>query len=297
MDNKHRENQPQSRRKPMPARRRRTAPAKQEQTAPEVVYQPAQHFNRNRLILMLVTVAAVVLAVLTGISVFFKVEKHSVNGCNKYSAEQIWEASGIQNGENLLTLGIPKAAAKIIEELPYVESVRIMIKLPNVVHIEVVESEVVYAVQENTSAWWLVNSSGKVLDRVPAGSEGKFTKLIGVQIQSPVPGNAAAAYENGSSVTPEAQRLQIALNIVQYLEQNQIVGTAASVDVSDMSNLNFWYGKQYHVKLGNDENLLYKVSYFKGYLDRPKADPNESGELDLSFTASPDQGFFNSFGK
>ena len=138
MDRKHSQRQPQTRRKPAPAKPRRTQPVKQEPTSPEVVYLPAQHFSRNRLILRLVTVAAVVVALLLGISVFFKVENHSISGCDKYSAEQIWEASGIRDGENLLTIGIPQAAARIMEELPYIESVRIGIKLPNTVYIEVV---------------------------------------------------------------------------------------------------------------------------------------------------------------
>ncbi|MBO5324127.1 MAG: FtsQ-type POTRA domain-containing protein [Oscillospiraceae bacterium] len=308
MDTKHRERQPQTRRKTAPANRRRTRQAAQEPASPEVVYLPAQHFSRNRLILRLVTVAAVVVALLLGVSVFFKVENHSVSGCDKYSAEQIWEASGIRNGENLLTIGVPQAAAKIMEELPYIESVRIGIRLPNTVYIEVVESRVVYAVQASDNAWWLVNSAGKVVDRAPDGEQTNHTKLLGVQIQNPEAGQAAAAYETGSTGTDEngnplpvtvtqAQRLQTALDIVQYLEENGIIGLAASVDVTDMGNLEMWYGHQYRVKLGNDSQLLYKISCFKAFLADTKTDPYEEGELDISFTTWPDSVGFTPFGQ
>ncbi|MBE6960091.1 MAG: FtsQ-type POTRA domain-containing protein [Ruminococcaceae bacterium] len=309
MDTKHRERQPQSRRNPAPATRRRTRPAKQEQTSPDVVYLPAQHFNRNRLILVLVTVAAVVVALLVGVSVFFNVdaEKYSVSGCDKYTPEQIWKAAGIRDGENLLTIGIPQAAAKIMKELPYIESVRIGIKLPDKVYIEVVESKVVYAVQTSDNAWWLLNSEGKVVDRAPDGVETNHTKLLGVQIQNPEAGQAAQAYEIGSTGTDEngnplpvtvtqAQRLQTALDIVQYLEENGIIGLAASVDVTDMGNLEMWYGHQYRVKLGNDSQLLYKISCFKAFLSDPKTDPYEEGELDISFTTWPNQVGFTPFG-
>lgn len=308
MDTKHRERQPQTRRKSAPANRRRTSPAKQEQTSSDVVYLPAQHFNRNRLILVLVTIAAVVAALLLGVSVFFKVDadKYSVSGCDKYTPEQIWEASGIQNGENLMTVGIPQAAAKIMKELPYIESVRIGIKLPDKVYIEVVESKVVYAVQASDNAWWLVNSQGKVVDRAPDGEQTNHTKLLGVQIQNPEPGANASAYEIGSTETDEngnplpltvtqAQRLQTALDMIQYLEENGIIGLAASVDVTDMGNLEIWYGHQYRVKLGNDSQLLYKISCFKAFLNDPKTDPYEEGELDISFTTWPDQVGFTPF--
>ena len=306
MDTKHRERQTQTRRKPAHVKRRRTQPAKQESTSPEVVYLPAQHFSRNRLILRLVTVAAVVVALLLGISVFFKVENHSVSGCDKYSAEQIWEASGIKNGENLLTIGIPQAAARIMEELPYIESVRIGIKLPNTVYIEVVESKVVYAVQASDNRWWLVNSAGKVVDPAPDGEQTNHTRILGVQIQNPQAGQAASAMEIGSTGTDEngnpipvtvtqAQRLQTALDIVQYLEENGIIGLAASVDVEDMGNIEMWYGHQYRVKLGNDSQLLYKISCFKAFLSDPKTDPYEAGELDISFTTWPDSVGFTPF--
>ena len=308
MDTKHRERQPQTRRRSNPTPGRRAQPVKQERPSADVVYLPAQHFSRNRLILVLVTVAAVVVALLLGISVFFNVdaEKYSVSGCDKYTPAQIWEASGIRDGENLLTIGIPQAAARIMKELPYIQSVRIGIKLPDKVYIEVVESKVVYAVQASDSAWWLLNSAGKVVDRAPDGVETNHTRLLGVQIQNPEAGQSAAAYEIGSTETDEngnplpvtvtqAQRLQTALDIVQYLEENGIIGLAASVDVTDMGNLEMWYGHQYRVKLGNDSQLLYKISCFKAFLSDPKTDPYEEGELDISFTTWPDRVGFTPF--
>ena len=306
MDTKQRERKPRTPRKAPPVKKRKSQPAKEEPMSQEVVYQPAEHFSRNRLILHLVTVVAVVIAVLLGISVFFKVENHSISGCDKYSAEQIWEAAGIRDGENLLTIGIPQASARIMEKLPYIASVRIGIKLPNTVYIEVVESKVVYALQAEDQSWWLVNSQGKVVDQAPDGEQTSYTKLQGVQITGPEPGQGAVAHEIGSTQTDpdgntlpvtitEAQRLQTALDIVQYLEANGIIGTAASVDVTDMGNLELWYGAQYRVKLGNDTQLLYKISVFKGFLEDPRTDPYEAGEVDCSFTTWPDQVGFTPF--
>ena len=91
------------------ARRPRKQLEKKTSIAQEVVYLPPKPFSRNRLLLRLATVVAVVLALVLGISVFFKVETVMVHGTNKYSANDILEASGIEVGDNLLTFSRAKA--------------------------------------------------------------------------------------------------------------------------------------------------------------------------------------------
>lgn len=305
MDTKERQRQPQHR-KPAAAATattRRKQPAKSQRDQ-DVVYLPAQRFSRNRLILQLVTVVAVVVALLLGISVFFKVETITVSGNVKYSAWDVSQASGIQTGENLLTFGIPQAVARIQSELPYVEDVRIGIKLPNTVNIVIVESDVVYAVQTSDDTWWLVSSAGKVIEKVPDGGQEGYTKLLGVKLESPKPGEQAVAFETGSTQTDAAgetvpvtvtqsQRLTVALDITDYLERNGIIGKAASIDVTDLGNIELWYGQQYQVKLGDDSQLLYKISCLKSSID--KMEPYQSGILDISFTTWPDQVGFTAF--
>ena len=126
------------------ANRPRTAekPA-QKPAASEIVYTQPRPFNRRQLLLQLSTVAAVVLALLFGMAIFFKVDesKIMVSGVNKYTEMQIREASGIRDGENLLLLSDAKVSASIISQLPYVKSVRVGIKLPDTVQIEIVELE------------------------------------------------------------------------------------------------------------------------------------------------------------
>jgi cell division protein FtsQ len=301
MDTKERQRQSQRRRPAATSRRKQPAKPAREQ---DVVYLPAQRFSRNRLILQLITVVAVVVALLLGISVFFKVETITVSGNVKYSAWDVSEASGIQKGENLLTFGIPQAVAKIQSALPYVEDVRIGIKLPNTVNIVIVESDVVYSVQASDDTWWLVNSAGKVIEKVPDGGQEGYTKLLGIKLDAPQSGEQAVALETGSTQTDAAgetipvtvtqsQRLTVALDITDYLERNGIIGKAASIDLTDLGNIELWYGQQYQVKLGDDSQLLYKISCLKSSIDR--MEPYQSGILDISFTTWPDQVGFTAF--
>lgn len=277
----------QTRRRP-PARRK-----ERRSIAQDVVYLPPKPFSRNRLLLRLASVVAVVVALVLGISVFFKVESVYISGNEKYSAEAILEASGIQTGDNLLTFSRAKAGGRIIANLPFVEKVRFGIKLPGTVNIEITEVEVGYAAADVDGNWWLISSAGKVLEKLSGGANTGYTNILGIALDMPAVGNHAVAQEQPQqtdeagnpipvTVTGE-KRLRTALNILQYLEQNGIIGEAASVDVSQLGSIQMEYGRRYQIQLGDDTQLAYKISVLKAAIAKvAKEYPYSIGTLDVS---------------
>lgn len=260
----------------------------------DVVYIPPKPFMRNRLLLRLATVAAIVLALVLAMAVFFRVEHIHVSGMDQYTAWDISEASGIEKGESLFSLGLPGAAAKI-KALPYVKDVRIGIKLPNMVMIEITEVRVTYAVKAQNDDWWLVDSGGRVIEKVAQNAQDEYTKILGVHILNPKAGQQSVAHEtakpevdadgNNIPVTvTAAQQLTTALSIADQLEANGVIGQAASIDVNDMGNLQVWYGEQYQIKLGDESQLAHKVNLAKGAIDSLSQESHNSGVLDVSFT-------------
>ncbi len=274
------------------------SPRPEAKTSPDVVYLPPKPFQRSRLFLRLATVVAVVIALILGVSVFFKVDAVVVSGNEQYSAWDISQASGIQPGDNLLTFSRAQASGKIIASLPYVDSVRIGIKLPDTVTIDIVEVKVPYALKAQDDSWWLISASGKVIEKAAEGAEEGYTKLLGVKLDQPQSGQQAVALENNENQTdPEgnpipvtvtqAKRLSTALDIVEYLERNGIIGKAASVNVEDLGDIQLWYGQQYQVELGDETQLSYKISCMKSAID--SMDAYQSGVLDITFTTWPDK--------
>ena len=185
------ENERKRRRRVAPSAKRRGSSAKprpahkepETNTAPDVVFMAPKPFSRNRFLLRLATVAAVVIALILGVSVFFKVENVTVSGAVQYTPWDICSASGIETGENLLTVNRAKASGKIIAALPYVHSVRIGIKLPGTVMIDVVEVEVTYAAKAADGTWWLLSAEGRVIEQ--AAQEPAGTRILGVTLDSP----------------------------------------------------------------------------------------------------------------
>ncbi len=272
----------------------------QGQPTPAVIYTEPAAFSRNRLVVQLVTVIAVVLALTVGLSVFFKVQHIYVSGAKVYSESAITEVCGINKGDNLLTFSHARAAALIQANRPYVREVRFGIKLPDTVNIIIEEDEVVYAVKDDTGQWWLMNSSGRVVTQGTSATVANKTQILGVNLDNPVPNEHAVAMESAPAVTDTtdptgetvtqitpvtttgAQRLDAALEILKALEANDIVGSAASVDVSRIDDIVLWYGTRYQVNLGDSTRLDYKIACMNSVI--AQMSEYQSGVLDCSFT-------------
>ncbi len=276
--------------KPAAAAAKRQPPKKEEpKISADVVYLPPKPFNRSRLALHLITVIAVVLAVVLGLSVFFKVEVIEVSGTDKYTVQEVQDASGIKTGDHLLTFGRTKAAGKIISALPYIKSARIGIKLPNTVKIEIEEVDVTYALKSSDGNWWLMSAAGKIVEQVTDAENIHHTKILGVQLESPKVGEQAIAWqdpvpptdENGNLIpvtVTAAERLNAVISIAGFLEQNRIIGKMASVDVNYLMDIQLWYGNQYQILLGSTEQLGVKIATMKAALSQVNYD---EGILDI----------------
>lgn len=272
---------------------------------PQVTYTQPVPVNVNQMLMKILVVVAVVVAITLGISVFFKVEKVVVYGNKAYSAWTVQEAGGIETGTNLLSLNNTRACGKIMAALPYVDNVRIGIKLPDTVNIYIEEIDVAYAITTMDGTNWLMTSEGKVVEQIDAGTAKGYTKVEGVYLDSPAAGQQAVALETvqvnpaetqPGAGTPEetappvitaATRLNTALMILQELEANDIVGEAASIDVSILNNIELWYGQRFQVKLGDSANLGIKISWMKSAVNQ-RSD-YDMGILDVSFTTWPDR--------
>ena len=293
----------QQRKKSAQRAKARQAEEAKKKKRPQVTYTQPIPVNLNQMLMKILIVFAVVVAITLGISVFFKVEKVMVYGNKAYSAWTVQEAGGIETGSNLLSLNNTRACGKIMAALPYVDNVRIGIKLPDTVNIYVEEIDVAYAITTKDGTNWLMTSGGKVVEQIDSGIASSYTKIGGVYLDSPAPGEQARAVEVIVETTPDegngpteesepviitgAARLAAALDILEQLERNDIVGEAASIDVGSLSNIELWYGQRFQVKLGDANHMDIKISWMKSAVNQ-RSD-YDMGILDVSFTTWPDR--------
>ena len=285
-------------------RRRVSSPKRYTQP---VVYTQPKVFNRNRLLLQLLIICASVLAMVMAMSVFFKVDVIKVSGAKAYSEWDVREASGIEIGDNLLTFSEPRASGQIQAKLPYVNEVRIGIKLPDTVIIYIEELEVAYAAKCSNGIWWLITSEGRVVEQIDDVRAESYTKIEGIMLDNPVVNESAVALEDSpqgidpSQATEEtqvvtvtnAQRLSAALTILQALENNGIVGEAASVNVTNLNAIVLWYGTRFQVNLGDISNVDVKIAWMNTAIGQ--LSEYDRGILDVSFTSWEDEVGFTPF--
>lgn len=283
--------------------RERVRTQKKKPVDQDVVYTPPKPFNRGRFLLRLATVAAVVGALVLGLSIFFKVETITVSGMEKYSPWDVRMASGIEDGENLLTLSKTEISGSIIANLPYVATVQVGIELPNTVNIHITEIEVVYAIQAKDESWWLINSDGRVIESINTSLAEDYTRILGILVEVPQPGDTAVAVEPEVTEDPSEftapvtvlgrDYLDAAETILKYLEGNGIIGEMTTIDVSDLGNIEMWYGRRFQILLGDASRLDYKVSAVKQAIDLTSE--YQTGILDASFTIWQDQVILTQF--
>ena len=260
-------------------------------SVPEVVYTEPGAFNRNRLILRVVTVIAVVLALVFGISIFFKVETVTVAGNVKYTTGEVLEASGIRMGDSLFGLNDAQISSNIIANLPYVGSVRVGIKLPNTVKLVIEELDVVYSVEADDGTWWLIRADGIVADKINSADAELHTKIVGVKLTKPVLGQKAVAAQSTEKLTEGQQntvkpdeQLSVAISLMQYLEDCGMLSGVTVLDVTNLTALEAWYGVRFQVKLGDTTDLQNKVSNMQKAIN--SMSETETGILDVSTTNS-----------
>ena len=276
---------------------------------PGVIYTMPAPLHRGKFLMRLVTVAAVVVALMMAISIFFRVDTVSVLGAQKYTPWDVSQASGIQEGDGLLTLSKARVAGKIRMALPYVDEVKISVTLPGTVNIEIKELQVTYAIAAQDNSWWLIAADGDVVKQIETSEAAGFTRIFGVQADAPrTDAKVTAAADQIPETEPpqeteegqidqtqpgeeltlptqmmetNAQRLDAALSIMQSLERNGVIGQIASVNVQSLSDLSLQYGQRFQVRLGTAENLDYKIRYMNQAISQ--MEDYQTGQLDVSF--------------
>ena len=263
-----------------------------------------QIFGRTFVRRLLASVAAAVFISLV-LMAFLRVRNISVVGNSMYSQEEIQEASGISEGSTLLLVNKTTAASRIRAQLPYIDEVRVGIGLPDTVKIEVVELETTFAVAADDGSFWLINSGGRLIERVTGKDASDYLMIEGIRIESGEAGDQAKAVEEPAVPGPEesgeeeaeeteeeeaeeqppeasaAERLEVALQIVRQLAEEDDIRAITSVDVSSIYDLQIWYGTRFQVKLGGTSELSYKLEYMVAAL--AQLDSYQSGVLDLTF--------------
>lgn len=223
----------------------------------------------------LLTMAAVILAVVFCIGIFFRVGSVTVTGSARYSTEEVIAASGIEAGENLLLISKSETSGKILARLPYIIRVQVHRQLPNQVNLEVTECTAAAVVEDDYGEHWLISKEGRVLEQISSEQAADYPLVTGF--------SAAAQQIGGMLVTEPASAAETVSAVLAALESSSAASHIVSIDVSKSYSIRMIYDALYEIDLGGTDELEYKFSYLEQMLQiLAERDPEAGGRIDLS---------------
>ena len=205
----------------------------------------------------------VILLVLTaGITIsytfLFNISEIRVAGqSDMYTAEEIVEASGIKEGDNLLRLDCKKSAQRILDELLYVETATVKRKFPSSLEITVTRCIPAFNVNYGTGTL-LVSKKGKIL------ADNSFITpelpiIYGLDPADKTPGKMTASENKHKNEAFEA----LIASIVK-IGDDKIM----TVDMSDEHSIMVKYKNEMIFKMGNWNDVEYKLSLAENVMNQ-----------------------------
>ncbi len=219
--------------------------------------------RRITFVAFLLVIAAILALLLTPI---FNIKYIDVSGHNKVSQKTIVETSGISYGENIFKLNIKKMKVKL-NKLPYIEDVKIIRKIPDVVVFEIIERKPIVAVAVGDSFAYM-DENGRFLEIVKQNNlpvlEGVKTKIeLGTFLGDAYP----ALYENFKS--------KYAL-----LKENGLGERVSHYKTDAKENVSFVIDGTKTIVLGEETNSEYKFKMLEKVI--AELPPTQKGIIDLS---------------
>lgn len=215
----------------------------------------------------------VCLAIVFALGVFFRVQNIEVVGEESYTEEQIIEASGIDQGDNLFFINRFTASSHIFTQLPFVESASIERKLPNRIVITVEESAAM-AYVDWEGQYWMMTAGAKMLG---SGTLEEITGLIHVLNLTP---QSPSAGERMVVSAEDELKLTYLQNLLQAMEGLGMEKDVSEINMQNAANPTFEYQSRFTVKMGPNENTDYKLRMLLSAV--AQMDEYMMGTVDLS---------------
>lgn len=219
----------------------------------------------------LLTVLVICAVIVVALTMFFKVQTITVEGGRRYTEEEIVAASGVTVGDNLFLLNKHDIARRLVEQLPYIETVKPDRQPPGTLLISVTECAATFAL-EGEGTYWLMSESGKIVDT--AAEPGEQPVIDGCELLAPSVGSRMAL------AVEEQEREESLLALLAALKTAGKTEQVQAIHLESPSELVVDYANRFAVKMpysGDYDKLLAFLTIVIDTLET-----NETGVIDLT---------------
>lgn len=215
-----------------------------------------------------IAITAIVLFVLFA---FFEVRTIRCNSTQRYSGEEIIHYSGIETGDKMLFLSRGKAADRILDALPYIESVSIRQKYPTTVDIEVTERIPTAKIVDGGISY-IIDDQGYLLEYTVAGALYDLPEIVCT---------APVELETGKQlVFSDPLMLETLQNVLAYIVGSDWIQNIDSINLERIYSISFLYQNRITVQLGDTSDLEMKLALLAEVIERNSEEA--AGTIDVS---------------
>ncbi|MGN0690767.1 MAG: cell division protein FtsQ/DivIB [Oscillospiraceae bacterium] len=201
-------------------------------------------------VIVIILVVAVIFVILV-FNVFFNIQNVDVEGSTNYTAEEIFKASGITVGDNMLREDIAKCSENITSTLIYIESAEVRKIYPSTIKITV-EASVPFANVQMNGGYYLISRGGKILEKLTNPKSGIMT-ITGSEADITLePGARFASIDENKN-----KDIYALLDAFSDHELDNIT----YIDITDRANVSFVYDSRITVELGVVSDLDYRLNF------------------------------------
>lgn len=240
---------------------------------------------------------AFLVLVLTGagilcLAMFFRTKEITVSGNDRYTAEELISASGIQLEQNIFTVDRGRTAQQIMGAFSYLEEVRIVPVMPTTVEIQVVESVPQLTVVNSAESYSLLSTGGRVIEQCLGLAGEELPLVLGTSLawcdQGAYPRKLPPEVTNRRH-KEHREATQEELEGVRVMQTLEYITASAEkagmelcyIDVSDDLCTSILWDKRVLIQLGTELELDRKMAFAKAILEEELGE-DFTGTIDVS---------------
>ncbi len=242
-------------------------------TAPnETDFEDTQERTGKRIVMFFLILIIVGIAIGCFFSPVFNLAKIVIDDGIHVSKEEIQNIVDAQIGENVFQIEYG-ALENQIEELPYIQSAQVQLKMPNTIEIKYVE-RVPFALVKYLESFLVMDQYGYILEVT------REKKFEGLPIIYNVEFNS---YEVGKRLTDTAKtKYDNVVYLLENAKQNHFDYTISEINYESIGNVKIWVTEEdVEIVYGeiNRNTISDKLKYIAGILSKVKG---KKGRIDVS---------------
>lgn len=217
-------------------------------------------------LLMLIVVTAMVTLSLT---VFFNVKTISVENNSIYQQSEIIQASGVEEGNNLLRMDTGQVEQKILDQFVYLDEVSVRRSLPSTLIITCTAAEQTYNYQMKDGTYAYISRNGRVLEISQAAPSDGAVTVLGLDLEN---------VQQGDFIQEGHSEQLKRLSQVQEKIQNAGLSDITQIDLSDEDTIGIQYQGRIRIEADDLSDMDYLLKAAVKLLSDSIGE-NESGTI------------------